>query len=64
MTPIEIKRKELELIRVKAALSELEFRIEEYLDNIERVNVHIQVQKDHIIKLELEINTLNNLSLS
>lgn len=64
MESIEIKRKQLELIRVNAALAELEFRIEEYLDNIERVKIHIQVQKDHIAKLEIEINNLNNPSLN
>lgn len=56
MEQIEIKRKELELIRVKAALAELEFRIEESLDNIQRVKIHIKVQEEHIEKLQIEIN--------
>ena len=52
---LDLKRKELELIKVRAAQAELEFRIDESLDNIERLKNHIIVQQEHAIKLEEEI---------
>lgn len=44
MSPLEIKRMKLELIKVAAARHELEFRIEERMEEISRIKEHIQVQ--------------------
>lgn len=52
---LELKKKKLELIKVQAAQAELEFRIEEKLEEIERIKAHIQVQIDHAEKLKLEL---------
>lgn len=60
MDSLETKRKELELIKVRAAQAELEFRIEEALDNIERLKKHIEVQEEHASKLTIEITTLKS----
>ena len=52
---LELKRKELELMRVETARKELEFKIEERLDEINRLEDHIkvQLQKEADIKNEL-----------
>ena len=57
---LDLKRKELELIKVRAAQAELDFRIEESLDNIERLKQHIVEQENHAVNLETEINTLKS----
>ena len=51
MNSLELKRIEVELIRVQAARAELEFKIEERLDEIERIKEHIKAQ----IKREEEL---------
>lgn len=45
MSPLEIKKLEVELKRVDAARAELELRKEEFLDQILRIEEHIVVQK-------------------
>lgn len=52
---LEYKRKELELVKVQAAKAELEFRILERLDEIERIKQHIdaQVKREKELKDEL-----------
>ena len=45
MTPLELKRMKLELIKVAAARHELEFRIEERLEEISRIKEHVKVQE-------------------
>ena len=45
MTPLELKRMKLELIKVAAARHELEFRIEERLEEINRIKEHVKVQE-------------------
>lgn len=52
---LEIKRKKLELERVVVARKELEFRIEERLDEIERIKSHIEVQKKREQELTEEL---------
>lgn len=52
---LELKRKGLELIKVEAAKAELEFRIEEKLEEIERIKAHILVQIEHADKLRKEL---------
>jgi hypothetical protein len=44
MTLLELKRMKLELIKVAAARHELEFRIEERLDEISRLQEHVNIQ--------------------
>lgn len=53
---LERKKKQLELKRVVMAREELEFKIEERLEEIERLKSHIDVQlrKEEELKLELE----------
>lgn len=48
MTNVELKRIKVELLRVSAAKAEMELRIEEYQENIKRLedNIAIQVAKE------------------
>lgn len=55
MSPLEIKRKKLELIQVAAARNGLEFRIEELQEEISRVQTHIGVQEAREATLTKEI---------
>ena len=55
MTNLELKRIEVELIRVAAARAELEFKIDERLDEIERIKEHIQAQVKREEELKLKI---------
>lgn len=52
---IEQKRKKLELSRVKLARQELELKIEERLDEVERLKQHIEIQLTKEKELEQEI---------
>lgn len=53
---LEIKKLQVELMRVSAAKAELELRIEEKLDEIERIKEHIKIsearEKELIQKLK------------
>lgn len=55
---LELSRKKLELMRVETARHELEFKIEERLDEITRIKEHIRAQKEKEEQLKLEITTL------
>lgn len=55
---LEIKRKELELKRVETARQEQEFRIEERLEEIERLKDHIKIQLAKEEELKQEIKKL------
>jgi hypothetical protein len=57
---IELKRKKLELARVSVARQEQEFKIEEKMEEIERLNSLIVIQKNKENDLKLEIKTLEN----
>jgi C4-dicarboxylate-specific signal transduction histidine kinase len=46
MQLLEIKRLKLELVKVAAARAELEFRVEERMDEINRIKDHIKIQID------------------
>ena len=46
MNDLELKRMEVELIRVQAARAELEFKIVEAEHNIARIKEHIKIQLD------------------
>lgn len=53
---LELKRKELEVVKVAAARAELEFKILEKLDEIERIkqNIEIQFKREAELKDELK----------
>lgn len=53
---LETKKKHLELKRVEMARMELELKIEERMDEIERLKVAIEVQKVTEEKLKKELN--------
>jgi hypothetical protein len=55
MLPLDLKRIKLELVKVAAARAELEFRIEERLDDIERIKANIQIQLDKESELQKKI---------
>jgi hypothetical protein len=55
MSPLELKRTKLELIKVAASRHELEFRIEEKLEEIARIKEHIKVQTDKEAELQEKI---------
>lgn len=55
MTPLEKRKKEVELARVRTARMELELKIDERLDEIERLKQHIQIQIDKENELEKEL---------
>lgn len=55
MTELEMKRKELELIKVAAARAELEFKILEKQDEVLRIKEHIQVQLARETQLKEEL---------
>jgi hypothetical protein len=59
MSELESKRKKLELLKVQAARAELEFRILERLDEIERIKQHIEVQHKREAELTAEIGALD-----
>lgn len=52
---LELKKKKLEYQRVKLAKDELEFKIEERLEEIDRLKSHILIQKQTLDKLQKEI---------
>ena len=58
MSKLDLKRKELELGRVEQARKELEFKIEERMDEIERLQGHIQIQLQKEQELKEEIKQL------
>lgn len=58
MASLDLKRKEVELLRVQVAKQELELRIEERLDEIQRIKEHIDVSNKTENKLKEEIQTL------
>jgi len=46
MTALEKKRLQAELLRITSAKFELELRIEERLEEIEKLKEHIKIQED------------------
>lgn len=55
---LEIKRKELELMRVKTARHELEFKVDEKTEEINKLKEHIKIQLETEDRLEKEIEQL------
>lgn len=56
MSQLDIKRMKLELVKVAAARAELEFRIEERMDEVNRIKDHIQIQLDKEAELQQKIS--------
>ncbi len=55
---IDIKRKTLELERVKLGKLEMEFRIEERLQEVDRLRENIKIQEEALVKLQAEIQQI------
>ncbi len=55
---LEIKKKELEYKRIEMALFEREFKIEERIQEIERLKNENEISRDKLNELEKEINLL------
>ena len=53
---LEMRKKQAELARVKAARLDLEVRVEERLEEIERLKEHIKIQLAKEAELEKELN--------
>lgn len=55
MNTLEKKKKELELQRVELAKKELEFKIEERMDEVSRLKEHIAIQDSKIEQIKQEL---------
>ena len=55
---LEEKRKELQLKKIDTAIAELEYKIEERLEDIKRIEDHILLQKEQEEKTKLELKEL------
>lgn len=60
MTPLDLKRMKLQLVQVAAARAELEFKIEERLEDIKRIQDAIDIQKQKEEELALKIESEEN----
>lgn len=56
MTSLELKRIKVELLRVSSAKADLELRIEEYQENINRLQDNIAIQKAKEDELQAKID--------
>lgn len=54
-TNLERKKRQLELDRVKLAKKEIEFKIEERLEDVERLKEHVKIQDLKIQEIEDEL---------
>lgn len=57
---LEFKRKHLEIGRVNQAKLEMEFQIEELLENVERIKKNILIQEKRAKELEEELKKGDN----
>jgi hypothetical protein len=55
---LEVSRKQLELSRVRLAKQELEFKLEQNMEEINRLREHIKIQESKEKDLLEEINNL------
>lgn len=62
MSPLDLKRMELELIKVAAARAEMEFRIEERLEDINRIKDNIKIQLDKEAELQAKVDEASKAS--
>lgn len=59
---IEIKKIEVEILRVQAATSEMELKIEERLEEIDRIKSHIVVQQTKLVELNQKLQELKTIT--
>lgn len=52
---LEIKRKKVELLRVSSAKAEMELRVHERMDEIERIKENISIQEAKELELAQQI---------
>lgn len=55
---LELEKKKLQVVKANAAIAELEFKKLEMLDNMKRIEDHIEKQKASIVELEKEIKEI------
>lgn len=55
---LELKKTQLELQRVQTARMELEYKVDEKIDEIERMKLHIIIQTDKEAELSAKISEL------
>lgn len=51
MSKLELKKTQVELMRVETARAEMEYKIEERLEDIKRLEDNIKIQKEKEIEL-------------
>lgn len=59
-TPLEIKKAETELLQVQAAKATIELKIEEKLDEIQRLQEHIKISEARELELTKKVQELKN----
>ena len=57
MSPLEVKKTKLELMKCQTAKMELEYKIEERLQDIQRIQDHIKLQEDREIELMAKLES-------
>lgn len=57
---LELKKKQLELMKVECGKQEMLLRVFESQENIERLNQNIEIQDKRILELKEEIKELSN----
>lgn len=55
---LDIKRKEVELLRVSAAKAELELRIHERMEDVQRMQEHIAISEAKELELAQQIRDM------
>lgn len=55
MSPLEIKKMQVELLRIGAAKAEMELRIHERMEEIDRLNEHIKIQEAKEVELKAKL---------
>lgn len=58
MGPLELKKLQVELLRVSAAKGEMELKIDERMDEVRRLEEHIKVQTLKEEELRLKITEM------
>jgi hypothetical protein len=56
LTSLELKKTKVELLKVSAAKAELELRVEERLEEIERIKDNIKIQEKKEVELQSKID--------
>lgn len=62
MSPLEIKKHKVEFLRVSAAKAEMEYIIDQRLDEIDRIKANIDIQQKRMDEISNELSK-NNVSL-